>query len=497
MSQPSLLVERDPHRTRVALLEEGRLTELFLERNGEQGIVGNLYKGRVHRVLPGMQAAFLDVGLGRDAFLYVDDVREHDRDDEETEGDEPAEASADAEGGTPIEDLLRPGMEVLIQVVKDPVSSKGARVTTLPTLPGRVLVFSPLGAHRGVSRRIEDPEERARLREIVESLPDGGWIVRTAGEGQTRQTLEADAQGLLARWDTIRDAAAEAVAPALVHRELGVALRVVRDRFGPEFEALWVDGGDAYEEIVAFLESTEPSLVGRVRRHRKERGLFESFGVEEAIEEALRPKVWLRSGGYLVIQPTEALVAIDVNTGRYVGGEDLDGTILATNLEAVREIVRQIRLRNLGGILILDLIDMTDAEHRDQVFAALQAELAKDRARSRVLGISEFGLVEITRKRSRPSLERTLTAPCPYCRGQGRIPSLASVIFALRRELLGGGVSSGARELLLRVHPDVGAALQGDEKAVLEELERGLGVRLLVRTDPGLHHERFEIQELR
>ena len=496
LSASSLLAERDPYRTRVALLEEGRLTELFVERNDERGVVGDVYKARVNRVLPGMQAAFLDIGLGRDAFLHVDDLRERfqELEDVEPEAEEEDETAAVASS---IEELLRPGVEVLVQVVKDPVSSKGARVTTHVTLPGRFLVVAPLGAHLGVSRRIEDPGERSRLRELVAGLPPVGWIVRTAGEGQDRSTLEADARSLLARWERIRASAEATTAPGRVHRELGVALRVVRDRFGPEFEALWVEGDDLHEEILAFLEESEPSLAGLVRRHRRDRSLFETFGVEEAIEEALHPRVWLESGGYLVIQPTEALVAIDVNTGRFVGSEDLERTILATNLEAVREIVRQIRLRNLGGILILDLIDMTDPAHRDQVFAALTAELRRDRARSRVLGISEFGLVEITRKRSRPSLERSLTVACPYCDGQGRIRSLGTIVFSLRRELLGRGTPAGARELLLRVHPDVGGALQGESKAVLQELEQRLGARLLIRTDPGLHHERFEILEVR
>lgn len=492
MSAPKLLVERDPHQTRVALLEEDRLAELFVERHRDRGVVGNVYKGRVKRVLPGMQAAFLDVGLDRDAFLYVDDVRETYGDMEEPESSE----TERGEAPIPIEDLLRPGAEVLVQVAKDPVPSKGARVTTHLSFPGRLLVFAPLGRHRGVSKRIEDPEERSRLRDLLADLPPGGWIVRTAAEGDARDALESDARALLERWEGVRERAEEATAPSLVGRELDLALRVVRDRFGPEFSMLWVEGDEIYEELVELLEAMDPSLVDKVRRHRRETPLFESFDLEEAIEEALRPKVWLKSGGYLVIQPTEALVAIDVNTGRFVGGEDLDRTILKTNLEAIREIVRQIRLRNLGGILVLDLIDMTVPAHREQVFDALENELRRDRARSRILAISEFGLVEVTRKRSRPSLERMLTAPCPYCLGEGRIRSVTTIVLSIRRDLLTRGVPHGARELLLRAHPDVAAAFQGEGRSVAEEVQRRLGVTLLVRSDPGLHHERFEILEV-
>ncbi|HVS02138.1 MAG TPA: Rne/Rng family ribonuclease [Thermoanaerobaculia bacterium] len=493
MLDSKMLVEQDPHQTRVAVLEDDRLAELYVERAAQRGAVGNVYKGRVHRVLPGMQAAFLDIGLERDAFLYVADVQDDEGELDEVEPPAPGEPRELPSIG----DLLKPGQEVLVQVAKDPLPNKGARVTTHLTLPGRYVVLVPGGHHRGVSRRIEGPEERQRLRDALAELSlAGGLIARTAAEGKSREVLEQDGAVLAALWERIQHRAERAAAPALVHRELDLALRVVRDVLSPEFSVLWVDGEEMYEEIVEFLGEVQPLLLDRVRLFRQDRGLFEHFGIDAAIEEALRPKVWLKSGGYIVINPTEALVAIDVNTGRFVGGASLDETIRVTNLEAVEEIVRQVRLRNLGGILVIDLIDMAVPEHRQEVSAALERSLLRDRARYKVLSISEFGLVEITRKRSRPSLERQLTQACPYCEGRGRIKSWPTIALALRREVLRHAGGSVARELLLRLHPEVARALQQEERPVLDELERRLGVTLVLQGDPLLHPERFDILDV-
>ncbi|HXT20697.1 MAG TPA: Rne/Rng family ribonuclease, partial [Thermoanaerobaculia bacterium] len=450
-----MLVEQDPHQTRVAILEDDRLAELYIERQGARGVVGNVHTGRVSRVLPGMQAAFVDIGLERDAFLYVADVREELTDLEEAElGEERGNGAGGDRNGGPvngnggdrhahgadqpsIDELLRTGQEIVVQALKDPLPNKGARVSTHVTLPGRYLVYAPTGHHRGVSRRIEDADERARLRELALALGiPGGWIVRTAAEGKGEEEFRQDAAFLLGMWQRISGRAERASGGTVLHYDLDVALRVVRDTFGPEFSVLWVEGEETYTRIVEFLDQVQPLLLDRVRLYRQERPLFERFGIDEAIEEALKPKVWLKSGGHIVINPTEALVAIDVNTGRFVGGQNLEETILQTNLEAVHEIVRQVRLRNLGGILVLDLIDMTVPEHRQQVFTALEEDLKRDRAKNKVLSISEFGLVELTRKRSRPSLERQLTQPCPYCESRGRIKSAASVAFAVRRQVL-------------------------------------------------------------
>lgn len=518
-----MLVTSDPHETRIAVLEEDRLTEIFVERHRHLGMVGNVYKGRVTRVLPGMQAAFVDVGLERDAFLYVSDVETEDgaadasametgdgegadgTDAVPDDGGETGDAGGRSDGRDPrasrepqrsIDELLRPGQELIVQVVKDPLPNKGARITTHVTLPGRYLVLMPTVRHFGVSRRIEDEAERERLAAEIEAMGEGtpgGLIVRTVGEDRGRGDFQADLDYLARLWQGIRTRASAGAAPSLLHREQDVALRVVRDLFSEEFSVLWVDTEETYERIVEFLDQVHPSLVGRVKLYGQDRPLFERFGIESQIEAALRSKVWLKSGGYLVINPTEALVAIDVNTGRFVGKTNLEETVLKTNLEAVREIVRQIRLRDLGGILVLDLIDMEEEEHRDQVFAALEAELERDRAKTKVLSISEFGLVEITRKRSRTNLERLLTQPCPYCQGSGRIRALETICLDLRREVLSQRELVTSGEILLRVHPEVARALQGEEREVLAELERVLGTEILIQADPSLHHERFDV----
>jgi len=505
-----MLVESDPYETRIAVLEDDRTTEVFLERRLHRGVVGNVYKGRVTRVLPGMQAAFVDVGLERDAFLYVDDVVDAALAEEDSDlganghahaagnGEEEPEPLAVAESPS-IDSLLKVGQELLVQVTKDPLPNKGARVTTQVTLPGRFLVLLPTVGHLGVSRKIEDEEERARLRALLEEATaggHGGWIVRTAGEGRACEDFVADREYLAGLWTRIRQRAERSSAPTLVHQDLDLALRVVRDLFSADFSVLWVDGEETYTRIVEFLDQVQPPLVPRVKLDRGDRRLFDRFGIDKEIEAALKPKVWLKSGGYLVINPTEALVAIDVNTGRYVGTRNLEETALATNLEAVEEVVRQIRLRDLGGIIVLDLIDMTEKEHRERVFAALERELRKDRAKYKVLSISEFGLVEITRKRSRSNLERLLTQTCPYCEGSGRIPSLATICLSLRRAALRLAGTIGSKELLLRVHPDVARALQREERAVVEELERELGAAILIQGDAKLHHTGFDILEV-
>lgn len=511
-----MLIENGPHETRIAILEEDRLAELFIERHHQLGVVGNIYKGRVNRVLPGMQAAFVDIGLERDAFLYVDEVTDSldayaDAMDGDAEGEgdtskgpgrseasqETAVEEAEPAPKPSIDELLRPGQEIVVQVLKDALPNKGARVSTQVTLPGRSLVLLPGVDHLGVSRRIEDEAERERLRELLETVRPAnvGLIVRTAGEGGDQDDFVDDLDFLTKLWERIRRRG-ETVAPrTLLHRDLDLALRICRDYLDEDFGTLWVDGEETYERLVEFIDQIQPSLVHRVKLFQQDVGLFERFEVDDEIEAALKTKVWLESGGHIVIHPTEALVAIDVNTGRYVGRYNLEDTVLTTNLEAVREIVRQIRLRNLGGIIVIDLIDMAEEEHRDQVFAALEVEMAKDRAKHKLLGISEFGLVEITRKRSRPSLERLLTQPCPYCRGTRRIKSLTTICLDLRRQLLERRGRYRDREILLRVHPDVAQALQRSG-AILTELERELAAEILLQSDSGLHHERFDILEV-
>ncbi len=491
-----LLIETHRHQTRAAVLEDDILTELLVERPRERGLVGNVYKGRVTRVLPGMEAAFVNIGLDRDAFLYAGDVVDDSDDSPHDEtafnlGNLPSKPGPTA----PIDQLLKNGQELLVQVLKDPLPNKGARITTHITLPGRYLVYLPTMRHFAVSRRIDDEAERLRLLELIQSLPvvSGGLIVRTVGEDRGREDFEVDLAYLQRLWQSLTHKATDASAPSLLHSDLGLPLRVVRDIFSAEFSMLWTEDEDTYERIVEFLSTVQPSLVERVRLYRKQEPLFRRYQVDEEMEAALQSKVWLKSGGYIVIHPTEALVAIDVNTGRFVGNSDFEDTVVRTNLEAIKEVVRQIRLRDLGGIIVLDLIDMLEQEHKDQVFEALTEELKRDRAKNKMLPISEFGLVELTRKRSRTNLARLMTQPCPYCRGSGRIYATATVCLDLRNELLERSYRPRRGKVVLRLHPDIAQALEGDEIAILDELEEVLGERPVLQPDSSLHREQYRI----
>ena len=512
--QKELLISANDRETRVAVLEDGRVAEVQVERRRQRGVVGNIYKGRVTRVLPGMQSAFVDIGLEKDAFLYVADVGEEVEDFDrfggmeengaaEPEAEEPAvPASATVEAEPPvrtplpsIDELLREGQELVVQVTKDQIAHKGVRITTHVTLPGRTLVYMPTIDHVGVSRRIENEEERVRLRDILTALRKGpgGFIVRTAGEGRAADEFASDKRYLGRLWEQIRKRAERSGAPALLHRDLDLTLRAARDVFAQEFTVLWVDDDEEYRRIVEFLDQVQPNLVGKVKLYRKSSPLFEELGVDAEIENALKSKVWLKSGGYIVINQTEALVAIDVNTGKYIGKKRLEDTVLRTNMEAVQEIVRQIRLRDLGGLLVVDFIDMEEEEHRQELVTALEAELRKDRSKNRMLPVSEFGLVEITRKRQRQSLERALTMPCPYCSGSGRIKSVPTILLEIRREILKRAATGEWHAIFLRVHPEISRALSSDERHLIEELTEHVGMPIHVQVDEHLHHEGYDV----
>ncbi len=487
-----LFLSVNPFETRVALREKSRLVSYRAERHRSSSVVGNLYKGRVTRVLPGMQAAFVDVGLSRDGFLYVreaggilDDFTDIFRVDEDPGPSEVVD--------TDIGDLLRQGQEILVQVVKDPIGTKGARLTTHITLPGRFLVYMPTVDQLGVSRRITDDDERARLKTIIEEFGGGGWIVRTAGEGQGGVELESDRRYLVQRWDQIQASADRTHAPYLVHHELSPVLRAVRDTFTSAVQEAWVDDEEAFEEVLEFLETSDPTLVPRLKLYRKSTDLMSAFGLDRELEKALRPKVWLKSGGYLVVNQTEALVAIDVNTGKYVGTKSLEETVFTLNLEAVGEIVRQLRLRDLGGIVVIDFIDMEESAHRLEVYQALETELEADSARTQLLPMSDIGLIQLTRKRTRPSLDRTLSRECPYCHGSGRIKALATICLEIRRELLAALAAELGEQVSLVVHPEVSHYLQGPFRELLRELEEVHGVQVILRENPVLHQEQFEI----
>ncbi len=488
-----LYLSVNPFETRVALREDARLVSYRAERHRASSIVGNIYKGRVTRVLPGMQAAFVDIGMARDAFLYVreaggilDEYTEIFSAGQDDVGSPDLSDSA-------IGDLLRQGQEITVQVIKDPLGTKGARLTTYLTLPGRFLVYLPTASQTGVSRRILDPEERERLREIVSEYP-GGWIVRTAGEGQETPELDIDRDSLVERWQRIQENIEHNRPPVLLARELSPLLRSVRDVLTSRIDECWIDDEEAFRDVLEFLEQTDPTMTSKVKLFRRSKDLMSAHGIDRELEKALRPRVWLKSGGYLVVNQTEALVAIDVNSGKYVGSTDLEDTVFQTNLEAVREVARQLRLRDLGGIIVVDFIDMEDPEHQGQIYEALLEEVQRDAARTQLFPISDLGLIQMTRKRTRPSLDRTLSRACPHCHGTGRIKSLPTICLEIRRKILDMDEESGLSQLSLQVHPEVSHYFQGPFRELLRELEETHGIEIILRENPLFHQEQFEIE---
>ena len=489
-----LFLSVNPFETRVAVVENSRLVSYRAERHRTSSVVGNLYKGRVNRVLPGMQAAFVDVGLHRNAFLYVREAGGILDDFTDIFLAEDGSSLQPDPSNSDISDLLRQGQEALVQVVKDPLGTKGARLTTHISLPGRFLVYLPNVRQVGISRRITDPDERTRLKEMVEAFGEpGGWIVRTAGEDRGQPELEADRRNLLQFWERIQQQAEGTRAPCLIHRELSPILRSVRDMFTQSVSEVWIDDEESFEEVLDYFEQTDPQLIDRVKLYRQTTDLMSSFGIDRELEKALKPKVWLKSGGYLVINQTEALVTIDVNTGKFVGTESLEETVFTLNLEATLEIVRQLRLRDLGGIIVIDFIDMEEAEHRERVYETLAEELSQDPARTQLLPMSDIGLIQLTRKRTRPSLERTLSRECPYCHGSGRIKALTTVCLEIRRALLDAAAGDLEHQVSLTVHPAVSHYLQGPFRDLMRELEDIHGLHIILCENPLLHEEQFEI----
>ena len=563
-----MIISSTGHDTRVAILEDDQVVEIFIERENQRGVVGNIYKGRVSKVLPGMQSSFIDVGLERDAFLYVSEVvntvEEFERlagededdsgaaameigggsgetplrvDEEEEASTEPASeappngrverrgrdrsgarAERDASTGAAssraqsrddrppakIEDLLKEGQEILVQVVKEPLGTKGARLTSHVTMPGRFLVFMPTVDHVGVSRKIESREERARLRGIVREFREqhgftGGVIIRTAAGGRSEQDIVNDLSYFHQIWTEVRQKMETRRPPAVLFQEQSLVTKLLRDLLTDDYTAIRLDDTQEYRRVVALVERIMPNLLPRVKHYTKEFPIFEEYGVQAEIDKALRSKVWLKSGGYLVINQTEALVAIDVNTGRYVGKKSsgrLEDTIVKTNLEAAKEIVRQLRLRDLGGIVVCDFIDMEDKKNRQKVFQEVEKELRKDRSPSKALQVSDFGLVIVTRKRVKQSLERQLTEPCPYCSGSGTIKSSATICYEILTELRKIGPDLDGQGVMLRVNPDIARALKEEESAIFRDLQHTLGKPITLRPDAHLHHEQFDVMAI-
>jgi len=502
-----MIVSTNGHETMVAILEEDLVAEVFVERERQRGVVGNVYKGRVSKVLPGMQSSFIDIGLERDGFLYVAEVIDTLEEFEKLEADEDGgkgrggRESARARAQQKIEELLKEGQEILVQVVKEPLGTKGARLTSHVTMAGRFLVFMPTVDHIGVSRKIESREERSRLRGIVTEFRaargfTGGVIIRTAAAGRPKEDIVSDLEAFHKIWTEIRHKTESQRAPAVVYREASLVSKLLRDLLTEEFQSIRIDSEHEYRRVIELVERIMPSLAPKVKLYTKPFPIFDEYGVQAEIDKALKSKVWLKSGGSIVINQTEALVAIDVNTGRYVGKKSsgrLEDTIVKTNLEAVKEIVRQIRLRDLGGIIVLDLIDMEEKKNRQKVFQAVEQELKKDRSPSKALQVSDFGLIIITRKRVKQSLERVLTEPCPYCSGTGVIKSSSTICYEILSEVKKVGPDLNGHRLLLRVNPDIARALKEEESAVLKDLRQSIGKDVTIKADVHLHHEQFDV----
>ena len=493
-----ILINATFYENRIALVENGKLREFHLDRISERGLIGNIYLGRVVRVLPGIDAAFVDIGLERTGFLYVDEafyifsenyqrlVNGH----KLRSTQPPSLPSAPA-----INEILREGQEVLVQIAKEPIGSKGARLTCNITLPCRNLVFMPLTDHIGISRKIEDETTRQLLRDRIEVLrpPGTGFIMRTVAEHIDNDALEADMEFLLLLWDEILTNVQRSLAPCLIYKDLDIILRSVRDFFTEDINELVIDNFEVYEQLVSYAKTFAPQLQDKITYYDSDLPLFERYGVEADISNALDKKVWLRSGGYIIIETTEALTVIDVNTGRYVNASDLSETIFKTNMEAVCEIARQLRLRNLGGIIIIDFIDMDSEQHREELFTAFQEAMRADKSKVNILKLSEFGLVQMTRKRLSESLSQTMCEPCLYCGGDGFIKSRRTICHEIFRKISRDARKIGGSHVTIKVHPHIAEMLLNEESYTIEQLERLTTKRFTIIPAPDMHIKRYDV----
>lgn len=482
-----ILINVTPQETRIAVVENGVLQEVYIERSRRRGLVGNIYKGRVSRVLPGMQAAFVDVGLERTAFLHASDIV-----------NQPAEWSPGEErraGG--ITDLVKEGQEVTVQVIKDPLGTKGARLTTHITVPSRYLVLMPSARNVGISQKIEGEEERLRLKELITKLAgdmeSGGYIVRTAAEEADAESLRADMDYLCKLWESIRESAEQAAPGSVIYEDLPLVLRALRDLVDVDVEKVRIDSRENYKKALDFARQFVPQVAPRIEYYPGERPIFDLYGIEDEIDKALERKVLLKSGGYLIIDQTEAMTTIDVNTGGYVGHRTLEETIFKTNLEAAQTIARQLRLRNLGGIIIIDFIDMVEEEHKRQVLAALERDLERDRAKSHVSEVSSLGLVQMTRKRTRESLEHVLCAACPACQGRGSLKTPETVCYEIFRELLREARQFDVQQYLVLASQEVVDVLLDEEATSLAELEAFIGKPIKLQVEALYTQEQFDV----
>jgi len=484
-----ILINVTPQETRVAFVENGVLQEVQIERAQKRGLVGNIYKGKVCRILPGMQAAFLDVGLERTAFLHAADIV--------SDVDESKLQTDNGKTHADISSLLREGQDVIVQVVKDPMGTKGARLTTQISIPSRYLVFLPGTTHIGVSQKIESEEERLRLKELISRLaPEfeaGGYIIRTVADGVDEESIKKDMQFLQKLWLTIQQRTQEVKSPRMIHDDLQIVMRTMRDLGNSEIEKIRIDSRETYEKVKKFTSKFISHLADRVEHYPGERPIFDLYGIEDEIHKALDRKVQLKSGGYLIIDQTEAMTTIDVNTGAFVGHRNLEETIFKTNLEASQAIVRQLRLRNLGGIIIIDFIDMSDVEHRRQVIRALEKNLERDNAKSQISEVSSLGLVEMTRKRTRESLEHVMCQTCPTCNGRGSLLSAETVCFEIFREIMREARQFDAEKLMVLASQTVVDMLLDEESNSLAELEEFIDKPIKLQVETEYTQEQFDV----
>lgn len=509
-----LIVNYAEHEARVALLESGTIVELFIERGDETSITGNIYKGRIQRVLPGMQAAFVDIGRDQAAFLFVDDIIDQtaleiasyfeeengfevngDSDTVPGFGTENLESSEFSD--VSIEELITEGQQILVQVAKSPIGSKGPRVTTHLSFPGRYIVLMPYVDHIGISRKIVNEVERKRLRGLILSARDNkyGYILRTAAEGIDADLLKKEISFITKTWEEVKMRNQKKSAPALIYRDLSITFRAVRDLLTDDADKLVIDSKDEYEKVQDFLKKYMPDFNLSIELYKGKEPIFDAYNLETDIERALKKRVWLKSGGYIIIEQTEALVAIDVNTGRYVGGHNFDETILKTNLEAVKEIAYQIRLRNIGGIIIIDFIDMRKEHHKEKVTVLLAEKVKKDKSQINILPLSELGLVQMTRKRTRKNLKKTLNEPCFYCGGDGMLLSGKSICHKIYRDLINEAGDMMGNQFTVKAHPEIARLLHGEEKHLMNALEKQFQKPIAIYPDANYHMEEYHIFE--
>ncbi len=486
-----IAINVSPLETRIALLEDKRLAELHIERQESRSIVGNIYKGRVDSVVVGIQAAFVDIGFEKNGFLYVSDIAGTGESEEIVFEDGTARSAKGKDRGKrpTIDSLLKRNQPIMVQVAKDTLGTKGVRLTNYVTLPGRYVVLMPTVSQLGVSRKIEDPKERDRLRRILNKVrpKNMGLILRTAGEGQSAEDLENDVRYLLKVWEKVGNKMDSVKGPALLHEDLGPVLRVVRDYFTDDVARLTIDSDVEYSRILTFLDNFSPQLRKKCRLYQGKRPMFDKLGIEEEIEKALRRTVFLKSGGHICIDQTEALIAIDVNTGKFTGRKGLEDTVFKTNLEAAEEIARQVRLRDMGGIIVIDFIDMQFARNRRKLLDTLQECLKSDRAKTTISEVSELGMIEMTRKRVKHNLIKALSQTCPYCEGSGMVRSVTTVTFDVLRRLQSLFCTNRQKRIIVQVHPDVARRLRTENKELVDSIAEQFAREILVESVSDFH----------